>query len=83
MAVDAIDFTSDMLHVVQQLKLSRSKAVFAPPKGGKLRDVPLATLLGSRSPLRDSRYGFSFTVPNYASRFRLDDYAFRISFHIS
>lgn len=40
-AVDAIDFTSDTLHVVQQLKLSRSKAVFAPPKGGKLRDVPL------------------------------------------
>lgn len=27
--------------MVQQLKLSRSKAVFAPPKGGKLRDVPL------------------------------------------
>lgn len=40
-AVDAIDFRSDTLHVVQQLKLSRSKAVFAPPKGGKLRDVPL------------------------------------------
>jgi integrase len=40
-AVDAIDFESDTLHVVQQLKLSRSKAVFAPPKGGKLRDVPL------------------------------------------
>lgn len=40
-AVDAIDFESDTLHVVQQLKLSRSKAVFAPPKVGKLRDVPL------------------------------------------
>ncbi len=40
-AVDAIDFSSDTLHVVQQLKLSRSKPVFAPPKGGKLRDVPL------------------------------------------
>lgn len=40
-AVDAIDFGSDTLHVVQQLKLIRSKAVFAPPKGGKLRDVPL------------------------------------------
>lgn len=40
-AADAIDFESDTLHVVQQLKLSRSKAVFAPPKGGKLRDVPL------------------------------------------
>ncbi len=41
MAVDAIDFTSDTLHVVQQMKLSRSKAVFAPPKDGKLRDVPI------------------------------------------
>ncbi|GHB15836.1 MULTISPECIES: tyrosine-type recombinase/integrase [Streptomyces] len=40
-AVDAVDFRSDTLHVVQQLKLSRSKPVFAPPKGGKLRDVPL------------------------------------------
>ncbi|MEV7658206.1 tyrosine-type recombinase/integrase [Streptomyces anulatus] len=40
-AVDAIDFSSHTLHVVQQLKLSRSKPVFAPPKGGKLRDVPL------------------------------------------
>ncbi|WP_439948377.1 hypothetical protein [Streptomyces sp. BBFR109] len=38
MAVDAIDFASDTLHLVQQLKLSRSKAVFALPKGGKLRD---------------------------------------------
>ncbi|MFF2329260.1 MULTISPECIES: tyrosine-type recombinase/integrase [unclassified Streptomyces] len=40
-AVDSIDFRSGTLHVVQQLKLSRSKPVFAPPKGGKLRDVPL------------------------------------------
>lgn len=40
-AVDAIDFRAETLHVVQQLKLSRSKPVFAPPKGGKLRDVPL------------------------------------------
>ena len=28
-------------YVVQPLKLSRSKPVFSPPKGGKLRDVPL------------------------------------------
>ncbi|MET7516387.1 tyrosine-type recombinase/integrase [Streptomyces sp. NPDC005480] len=40
-AVDAVDFESDTLHVVQQLKLSRSKPVFALPKGGKARDVPL------------------------------------------
>ncbi|MGV9700793.1 tyrosine-type recombinase/integrase [Streptomyces sp. NPDC003483] len=40
-AVDALDFDTDTLHVVQQLKLSRSKPVFALPKGGKARDVPL------------------------------------------
>ncbi|MGW8327959.1 tyrosine-type recombinase/integrase [Streptomyces sp. NPDC055897] len=41
LCVEDIDFDSGTLHVVQQLKLSLSKAVFAPPKGGKLRDVPL------------------------------------------
>ncbi len=39
--VEALDFDGEMLHVTQQLKLSRSKPIFAPPKGGKLRDVPL------------------------------------------
>ncbi|WP_371793492.1 site-specific integrase [Streptomyces sp. NBC_01471] len=39
--VDAFDFETNTLHVVQQLKLSRNKPVFAPPKGGKPRDVPL------------------------------------------
>lgn len=41
LCVDELDFDNGTLHVVQQLKLSLSKAVFAPPKGGKLRDVPL------------------------------------------
>ncbi|MEF9913302.1 site-specific integrase [Streptomyces sp. P5-A9] len=40
-AVDALDFEEDTLHVTQQLKLSRSKPVFALPKGGKVRSVPL------------------------------------------
>ncbi len=40
-AVGSADFDSDTLHVVQQLKLGRSKPVFALPKGGKTRDVPL------------------------------------------
>ncbi|MGN9786627.1 tyrosine-type recombinase/integrase [Nonomuraea sp. ZG12] len=39
--VDQLDFDSDTLHVVQQLKYSEYRLVFAPPKGGKLRDVPL------------------------------------------
>ncbi|MDQ0909613.1 integrase [Streptomyces canus] len=46
-AVDAIDFESGTLHVVQQFKLSRSKAVFAPPKGGKLRDMPVRSKMRS------------------------------------
>ncbi|WP_435595593.1 tyrosine-type recombinase/integrase [Streptomyces albogriseolus] len=41
LSVDDLDFESGTLNVVQQLKLSLSKPVFAPPKGGKLRDVPL------------------------------------------
>ncbi|MGW3710012.1 tyrosine-type recombinase/integrase [Streptomyces albogriseolus] len=41
LSVDDLDFEGGTLNVVQQLKLSLSKAVFAPPKGGKLRDVPL------------------------------------------
>ena len=41
LALEELDFGSGTLHVVQQLKLSLSKPVFAPPKGGKLRDVPL------------------------------------------
>ncbi|MGW9599731.1 tyrosine-type recombinase/integrase [Streptomyces albidoflavus] len=40
-AVDALDFAEGTLHVVQQLKLSAGAPVFAPPKGGKLRDLPL------------------------------------------
>ncbi|MEV4369091.1 site-specific integrase [Nonomuraea sp. NPDC049637] len=39
--VDALDFDSYVLHVVQQLKYSEYRLVLAPPKGGKLRDVPL------------------------------------------
>ncbi|MFI1450563.1 site-specific integrase [Streptomyces virginiae] len=39
--VDALDFEADTVRVVHQLKLSRCRPVFAPPKGGKLRDVPL------------------------------------------
>ncbi|TSB24031.1 site-specific integrase [Streptomyces benahoarensis] len=41
LSVDDLDFEGGTVHVVQQLKLSLSKPVFAPPKGGKLRDVPL------------------------------------------
>ena len=41
LAVEEIDFAGEAIHVLHQLKLSLSTPVFAPPKGGKLRDVPL------------------------------------------
>ncbi|MDF3288497.1 tyrosine-type recombinase/integrase [Streptomyces silvisoli] len=41
LAVDEIDFLGGVVHVVRQVKMVGSHLVFAPPKGGKLRDVPL------------------------------------------
>ncbi|MGW5102277.1 tyrosine-type recombinase/integrase [Streptomyces sp. NPDC004100] len=42
LAVEDVDFLGGVLHVVRQVKLLRlCRPVFAPPKGGKERDVPL------------------------------------------
>lgn len=41
LAEDALDFEGGILRVVRQVKLIRGKAVFAPPKCNKERDVPL------------------------------------------
>jgi integrase len=41
LAVDEVDFLGGVVHVVRQVKIVRAKLVFAPPKGDKLRDVPL------------------------------------------
>ncbi|MCX5249223.1 site-specific integrase [Streptomyces sp. NBC_00201] len=42
LAVEDVDFLGGVVHVVRQVKLlQRSRPVFAPPKGGKERDVPL------------------------------------------
>lgn len=42
LAVEDVDFLGGVVHVVRQVKLLRlSRPVFAPPKGGKERDVPL------------------------------------------
>ncbi|MFE2719011.1 tyrosine-type recombinase/integrase [Streptomyces mirabilis] len=42
LAVEDVDFLGGVVHVVRQVKLlQRHRAVFAPPKGGKERDVPL------------------------------------------
>ncbi|MBW1604731.1 site-specific integrase [Streptomyces sp. JJ66] len=42
LAVDEVDFVNGVVHVVRQVKLIGSHLVFAPPKRGKLRDVPMA-----------------------------------------
>ncbi|MFD9503937.1 tyrosine-type recombinase/integrase [Streptomyces sp. NPDC060035] len=41
LAVDDVDPIGGVLHVVRQVKLLHARPVFAPPKGGKERDVPL------------------------------------------
>ncbi|MER5650706.1 site-specific integrase [Streptosporangium sp. NPDC002524] len=43
LAVDDVDFLRGVVHVRRQVKLlgGKQERVFAPPKGGKLRDVPL------------------------------------------
>ncbi|MER5358857.1 site-specific integrase [Streptomyces sp. NPDC002785] len=41
LAEDALDFDGGILRVVRQVKLIQGKAVFAPPKCNKERDVPL------------------------------------------
>ncbi|MDI3389636.1 site-specific integrase [Streptomyces sp. B-S-A8] len=44
--VDETDFLGGWLHVAYQVKLVRGKPIFAPPKGGKERDVPLPGAVG-------------------------------------
>ncbi|MET7459066.1 site-specific integrase [Nonomuraea sp. NPDC005501] len=41
LTVDDVDFLRRVVHVRRQVKIIRSRQVFAPPKGGKTRDVPL------------------------------------------
>ena len=66
LSVDDIDFDNGTVHVVQQLKLSLSKAVFAPPKGGKLRDVPLP------DPVAEALTGAHQAVPACGDQAPLD-----------
>ncbi|MBH5131179.1 site-specific integrase [Streptomyces sp. NPDC005395] len=41
LTVDDVDPLAGVLHVTQQVKLVNGHLIFAPPKNGKLRDVPL------------------------------------------
>jgi integrase len=45
LGVDDIDFLRGVIHVRRQVKLIHSRQVFAPPKGGKERDVPLSEMV--------------------------------------
>ena len=39
--VESLGFETGWLHVGQQIKVANGRLVFSPPKGGKVRDVPL------------------------------------------
>jgi integrase len=41
LAVDDVDFLRGVVHVRRQVTIVGSRLVFAPPKGGRARDVPL------------------------------------------
>ncbi|MGI5136540.1 MULTISPECIES: tyrosine-type recombinase/integrase [unclassified Streptomyces] len=41
LALEEVDFVGGVVHVVRQVKVVKNRPVFAPPKGGKVRDVPL------------------------------------------
>ncbi len=44
---DQLDFERGVVHINQQIKLVRSTMVFAPPKGNRLRTVPMADQLAA------------------------------------
>lgn len=41
LAVEDVDFLRGVVHVRRQVRIVGNRQAFAPPKGGKLRDVPL------------------------------------------
>ncbi|MET8305853.1 site-specific integrase [Micromonospora sp. NPDC005173] len=43
-----LDLTRPVLHVTRQIKLVRGSLIFAPPKGGKSREVPLPDSVARR-----------------------------------
>ena len=45
LGVDDVDFLRGVIHVRRQVKLVHARQVFAPPKGGKERDVPLPEMV--------------------------------------
>ncbi|QHC25256.1 tyrosine-type recombinase/integrase [Streptomyces sp. GS7] len=56
LAVEDADFLGGVLHIVRQVKLLRGRPVYAPPKGGKVRDVPLPESVGFALAAHITRY---------------------------
>ncbi|MGH3313496.1 MAG: tyrosine-type recombinase/integrase [Streptomyces sp.] len=56
LAVEDVDFLPGTMHVVRQVKLVANQPVFAPPKGGKERDVPLPESVASALAEHITRY---------------------------
>lgn len=48
LAVDDVDFVSGVVHVIRQVKIVGARLCFAPPKGGKSRDIPLPETVALR-----------------------------------
>ncbi|PSK67459.1 putative prophage phiRv2 integrase [Micromonospora sp. MH33] len=53
---DDIDPARPVLHVTRQVKLVRGRLIFAPPKGGKVREVPLPESVSRRLTEHAKRY---------------------------
>jgi integrase len=53
---DDLDGSRRLLHVVRQIKIVRGKLIFAEPKGGKLREVPLPDSVAERLRIHVNRY---------------------------
>ncbi|MFJ9873128.1 tyrosine-type recombinase/integrase [[Kitasatospora] papulosa] len=53
---EEVDYAGGWLSVDHQLKRIRGKFVFAPPKGGKLRSVPLPSAVGKALRAHSKRY---------------------------
>jgi integrase len=56
LSVDDLDFLRAVVHVRRQVKIVGARLVFAPPKGGKERDIPLPESVALRLAARIEQY---------------------------
>lgn len=63
LAVEEIDFLRRMVHVRQQVKIVGGRLRFALPKGGKERDVPLASPTGLLLSSHIAKFARAVTLP--------------------